>query len=295
MTAPQSTPDVLTLLQYLDGELEPSEARRIEQQATSDQEVREQIDRLRHFLTEMGTTVDEMSFSASHPPAVSLDCPDLEVVIAYAADALDGTEKPQFEQHLRHCEACLHDVVQHRTVATWAAIGDDVPLPADLKARTEALWTPMKPTVTRLVIQQLKKGVAKGLTLLEKHIVEPIVSVLEMPTPQLALRGGESASPGETPVLVFRVDAGKPIIEGTLMLPPGGEATLTLKFLGADQQPLVKKLVELRQHDKLIFSKETDARGVLDASDIDLNPGVYEVECPAIQTKFELDLRGPEA
>lgn len=287
MTTPQLTPDILTLLQYLDGELEANEAQRIEQQAITDAEVRSQLERLRQFIAELRTTVDEMSFSASHPPAVSVDCPDLEVIIAYAASALGGPEKSQFEQHLRKCEACLHDVVQHRMVAALAAIGADVPLPVALKAKAEAQWAPPKPALTRLVIQQAKKGLERGLALVERYLVEPVISVLEMPTPQLALRG-------EASVLVINVETEKASVEGTLIQPANDGLTLTLKLLDADRKPLSKKFVEIREQGKLIFSAETDAQGMLDVSDIELEPGTYEVACPAIQTTFELDVRAPQ-
>jgi anti-sigma-K factor RskA len=57
---------------------------------------------------------------------------------AYALDALDPSERADFEAHYHDCEICVADVVDFRNVLTGlAAVSPQTP-PADLKARVMA-------------------------------------------------------------------------------------------------------------------------------------------------------------
>jgi hypothetical protein len=212
----------------------------------------------------------------------------VEEAIAYVTGGLSSNEQERIGRHLSLCDACLQEVMEHRTLEVMLTPEGEVPLPSALRAKTEMLWQPPQPTVSRLVIQRLKKEFVQTLALVEQFLVEPIVRVVAVPMPQPAVRG-------DTSVLVVRIEAGEPTIEATLRQPASGEVTLTLTFRDAEQRPVQATPVELRRRGRLIFAAETDALGVLDISGLDLGPGTYEVQCPTIPLAFALEIRGADA
>ena len=279
MTTQQPIPDVLVLLRYLDGDLDPSEARAIEQQAGTTPDIQRQLKRLQRFTAALKAGIGDASLAPFSPAASPDQCPTLEDIIGYAANAVSGARKTRMESHLRSCDACLHDVIQHRAVDDIVLSGETVPLPASLRVQTESASQPAKTPLSRIVIQQVKEGLA----LLVEYVTAPLTAIEQL-QPQLALRG-------ESSVLLFQVNAERATVAGSAVLPSGGELSLTLQFHDKQQHPLVQKSIAVRRQGRTVFEGETDEQGAVDLSDIELLGGTYEIECPEIQTAWQFDIR----
>jgi len=276
-------PDFSLLSQFLDHELEEEEDKKIRQHVEACPECRAQVGGIERAE---GTVRAEL---AKSPARLSLrkssqECLSLEIVSAYVQRVLSAEEGVRVERHLQACNACLSEVMEAVRISSSLASAKREPVPTTLKARVASLWEspPVKEkavSLSRLVIQISKKG----LRLLEQHLALPLLDVQEILVPMPAYRSEEGPS-----ALNLRINTGQTAI-GVTAVQEGEEVVIKMTFLGAEQEGLAGQRVFLRQHGRSIFSARTDGEGVLQVPR--LEPGIYEVACPGIDTTFELELR----
>jgi len=205
------------------------------------------------------------------------------VVSAYVQRLLTPEEGEQVERHLHTCGACLNEVIEASRLSSLMIAAKKTPVPAALRARVAALWehpaAKEQPTsFSRLVIQVAKKG----LSLLEQHLVPPLLDVQEILAPLPAYRVGEAPA-----ALNLRLTTEQTEIHATVVQEEEGLA-LKLSLLSAAQEGLAGQRVFLRRQGRAIFSAKTDQAGVLRMPR--LEPGIYEVACPGINAAFQLEL-----
>jgi anti-sigma factor RsiW len=215
----------------------------------------------------------------------STECLSSEELTGYVDRVLPAEDTRRAEAHVASCDACLREATEIAQLAHRVAAGAVAPVPDAIRRRVAALWPEEAPaddaSLVRLVVR-----IAKGaVSLLERHLVPPVLAIEELSTPMPATRTKE---PERADAVRFVIHAPKARIRATL-LPEGEAIQLALTLIGLTNENLPGQRVFVRQHGRSMFSARTDAAGELRTPR--LEPGVYEVSCPGIRTAFRLDLR----
>lgn len=283
MTIPTTCPDILLLSQVLDQESSPQEERMVTQHLSTCASCRTLMARL-HRATE------RRSVSPVHTPfrsAVAVQTPAClspATIAAYVHRLLPTSESTTAEQHLHTCDPCFSEVQSAFRTISFLSAPTKSPVPAALKARVAAVWQPAKAAEQQTVLSRIViQFAAKGLHLVEQHLVAPFFALHEVLVPTPTYRS--TAAPAR---LDFTLTAGQNTLNVTAV-PDGNGLALTLTLFGPQQNSLAGQRVFLNQHGKAVLSKKTDPQGVLQVPHLD--PGLYEVTCPSLAASFEVELR----
>lgn len=283
MKSHTACPDFSLLSQFLDHELKKGEEAKIKRHLEECSDCHAKADRIGQIE---GMVRAELTGSSSQlsPQPRSPECLSPEIVSGYVQRTLPAEEEAQAEKHLQMCDQCLSEVMGAFQVSSLLTATELEPVPATLKARVESLWgrqaeEERTAPFSLLVIQIAKKG----LQLLEKHLVPPLLTIEELLAPAPVYR-----SEKRPPALDLRIDAEQAEIRVTAVQEEEGIA-LKMTFFGSGQKTLAGQRIFLRRTGRSIFSARTDREGVLRVSR--LEPGIYEVICPEIHTTFQLELR----
>jgi len=275
-------PEPLVLSQLVDGELAPVEASSVGAHLETCAACRDRLSRLEWASSVLRAAMVSLSSPAAEGTVGgSGECLAPELVAGWVQRALPSTDLRRVEAHLERCDGCLGEAMGAAHLMARLDVGTSAPVPAALAERVASRLgaTPVGESLTRLVIRIARAGA----TLVERHIVAPILDLEVVPVPATAVRAGET---GE--VVSFHLRAAEAQIRGTIV-PQGAGVRLVLLLLGGTDEALSGQRVFLRRHGRSIYSVRTDAAGRLETPRIE--PGVYEVACPAIGTSFRLDLR----
>jgi anti-sigma factor RsiW len=274
-------PDLLLLSQLLDGELPATTGgAAVRTHVDACAVCREQLARLDR-ATAAGRAALAEHEAAAPPGAPQPDCLTPGRIAGWVGRVLADADLRAVDAHLERCDVCLEEALAARRMIATLDAEPRVAIPDALRARVASRWqvAPARESLTELVIRVARAGV----TLIERHVVAPVLDVEELLSPAPAVRAEEAAG-----AVSFRIRAPEAEIQATIV--PDGEAVgLSLSLLGADDVALVGQRVFLRRHGRSLYSARTDAAGALRLPRIE--PGVYEVSCPGIGTSFRLDLR----
>jgi hypothetical protein len=178
----------------------------------------------------------------------------------------------------------LQEVAEATRIVVALAIPTRVPVPDALKQQVVAAWAPSgiekaTTTLSRLVVRVAKKGLA----LIEQHLVPPFIEIEEVLTPAAAYRTAEGPA-----TLDLNIKTDQTEIRVT-SVQEGEGMSLHMTFLDLTQEALAGQRVFLRKQGRPIFSAKTDQQGILRTPH--LEPGTYEIDCPATQAAFALEVR----
>lgn len=277
-------PAPLLLSQYLDREVESSIAHEVSQHletCSSCQSKLQQLERVDEGMKAMGSKAPVLAIPDQVP---SPACLAPEIVAAYIDRALSREESLRAEQHLQTCDWCVEEVAEATRMVAALATPTRFSVPAALKQQVTAGWEPSRLEKTKTVLSRLVIQVAKkGMALIEQHLAPPFITLEEVLSPAGAYRTAEA-----TTTLDLNIKTEHTEIHVT-SVQEGEGMSLQLKFLDLTQEALAGQRVFLRQQGRPIFSAKTDYQGVLRTPHLD--PGLYEIDCPATQAAFALEVR----
>lgn len=277
-------PAPLRLSQYLDQEVERSTAHEISQHlktCSSCQSKLRQLERVDGGMKAMRSKAPVMAIP-NHAPSPACLAP--EIVAAYIDRALSREESLHAEQHLQTCDWCVEEVAEATRMVAALATPTRFSVPAALKQQVTAGWEPSRLEKTKTVLSRLVIQVAKkGMALIEQHLAPPFITLEEVLSPAGAYRTAEA-----TTTLDLNIKTEHTEIHVT-SVQEGEGMSLQLQFLDLTQEALAGQRVFLRQQGRPIFSAKTDYQGVLRTPHLD--PGLYEIDCPATQAAFALEVR----
>jgi anti-sigma factor RsiW len=270
-------PDLATLAQLVDGELEPSLTTAAHRHAGRCARCGPRVAALER-AADAGRAAMPQTPPAPRPGRTDA-CLSESQLAGYVTLTLAADERQRAESHLAGCDLCL--IAADEALATTHALARaPLAVPATLQARVASRWPATTPsTVARLAIAIGRTG----LRLLEQHLGPPVLAIEAELVPLAALRAGEERAALS---VLLRAENGE--IRATIVSDDEAVA-VTLRVLGSEGAPLGGQRLYVRQHGSSIFSARTDANGELRLPR--LEPGVYDVECAGIQTTFVLDLR----
>jgi Putative zinc-finger len=273
-------PDPILLSQLLDGELSSMEAASIQPHLDTCATCQDRLKRLR-TVTDAGRLA--MAAAEDGPGETpGRDCLAPDRLAGWAAGQLPPEELRSAELHLAACGSCLDQALDAVRLMRTLDAGPALEVPATLRARVASRWSapPSEEESLTAVVIRIARA---GLTLVERHLVAPVLEVEETAPAPSAVRAGE-----RTDAVSFRILAPEAKIHATVVT-EGDAVGLSLTLLGNGDDALGGQRVFLRRHGRSIYSARTDAAGALEMPR--LEPGVYEVACPGIGTSFRLDLR----
>jgi len=283
MTRTFACPEFSLLSQFLDGDLKTAETIQLSQHVTSCHHCQTHMTDLEHARKFERAALSAAQNSLSQPTA-SGQCPEPEMLFAYAQGTLSTTEERTVDAHLFRCDVCLTEVREVMRAATTLATVQMESAPAELDQQIASQWVP-PPTLPRLVLQLTQEG----LRLIDKYLTAPLLDVLEIPAPLPAYRSGSASGARQnSTALGLRLNAGETEISVAAVREQHG-VVVKLTLLGTEQKALGGRRIFLRQRGLAIFSEQTDEQGVLFMPL--LAPGTYEVSCHEIHTTFLLELR----
>jgi hypothetical protein len=223
-----------------------------------------------------------MWVAPNHVPSSA--CLSPEIVTAYIDRALSREESLRAEQHLQTCDWCLQEVAEATRIVAALTIPTRVPVPDALKQQVAAGWEPSRVEKATAALSRLVVHVAqKGITLIERHLVSPFITVEEVLAPAGAYRTAEGPT-----TLDLNIKTEQTEIRVT-SVQEGEGISLRMTFLDLTQEALAGQRIFLRQQGRPIFSAKTDQQGVLRTPH--LEPGTYEIDCPGTQAAFALEVR----
>ena len=277
-------PAPLLLSQYVDHEVESSVAQQISHHVKTCSRCHTQLRQLERVEGGMKVMLSKASVLAPPDHAPSPVCLAPEIITAYIDRALSREESLRAEHHLQTCDWCLEEVVEATRIVAALTTSTQLSVPDALKQQVAAEWEPSrvekaKTTLSRLVIQVAKKGLA----LIEQHLTPPFINVEEILAPAGAYRTTEGMT-----TLDLNIKTEQTEIHVT-SVQEGEGMSLRMTFLDLAQEALAGQRVFLRQQGRPIFSAKTDQQGVLRTPH--LEPGMYEIDCPATQAAFALEVR----
>jgi anti-sigma factor RsiW len=273
-------PDLLVLSQLVDRELAPANLAALGAHVDGCGVCRERIGRLERALAALQVAIASPTWDPGKVGGPG-SCLGPEQVAGWVQRVLSPADFQAVEAHLAHCDACLEEALGAARLVARLDADERLPVPVALTERVASRWgaVPAEESLTRLVIRLARAGA----TLIERHIVAPILDVELSMVPATATRGEEADE-----LVSFRLRAAEAQIRGTIV-PEGSAIRLVLRVLGRTDEALMGQRVFLRHHGRSIYSARTDATGRLETPRIERS--VYEVSCPAIGTSFRLDLR----
>jgi hypothetical protein len=214
-------------------------------------------------------------------PASGDGCLAPEDVAAWAGRTLPDGLFATVETHLRDCDTCLAAALDAVRMTARLDAAPALAVPEALAARVASRWGAAEAPVEAggVVLRIVRAGVA----LVERHVVAPLLDVAAWPVPAPAVRADAGAALG------FRIRAPRAEIRATVV-PDGDGVGVRLTLLDDAEQALGGQRVFLRRHGRAMYSARTDPDGTVQLPR--LEPGVYEISCPEIDTAFRLDLQG---
>lgn len=279
-----SCPHLLVLSQLADGELPAEEAAIIASHVGGCDACRGRLGRLTRALGAASAAARTASAAALAMPARAPGgCPEPSLLAGWTDPAVPTPDRNAVARHLELCDACLVDAIGAARMLRRMDATPPVPVPAELRARVDALLAPRtadEGALSRLVIRVGRAGVA----LIESHLLAPLRELVELPAPAPALRGDAPAAGA----LSFKLHAPDAVISATVSS-AGDGVGLTLRIEDADGVARPDERVFLRRHGRSLYSARTGPDGVLRMPGVER--GVYEVACPGVGTTFRLDLR----
>ena len=275
----------LLLSQYPAHELDGSVARQIEDHVQTCPDCHTQLRQLERADRGMkAMRANKASVVATPDHAPSSACLASEIITAYVDRALSREESLRAENHLHTCDWCVDEVAEATRMVVALATPQRFSVPDALKQKVVAGWEPSRMTKTQKVISRFVIQVAqKGMALIEHHLAPPFLNVEEVLAPAGAYRASEG-----TPTLDLNIKTEQAEIHVT-SVQEGEGMSLRLTFLDLTQEALAGQRIFLRQQGTPIFSAKTDPQGVLRTPH--LEPGTYEIDCPATQATFALEVR----
>jgi anti-sigma factor RsiW len=270
----------MLLSQLLDGELTPAETASLRSHADGCVACRGWLER-HERAQEAGRMAMTAERPAVHGGRPGPECVAPERLAGWVERALADDDLGAVDRHLASCDACAGEALGMLRLMARLDAGPMLDVPPALRSRVAARWqaAPAERSLTALVIRVARSG----MSLLERHVVAPVLGVDELPVAAPVLRADEPAQS-----VGFRIRAPEAEIRGTVVT-EGDAVGLTLTLLGHDADALSGQRVLLRRHGRSIFSARTDAAGELRMPRIE--PGVYEILCPGISTSFRIDLQ----
>jgi len=269
-------PDPGVLSQLLDDELAPAEAARTRAHVATCAACGERLAGLER-ASALGRRLAGAADGPAAPPGGG--CPGAEDLAGWAERRLPAAVFQAVETHLRDCDACLVEAVA-AVRATLPAPAPALAVPESLKARVASRWSAPEAAGRGGLVLRLVRA---GVQLVDRHVVAPLLDVEAWAVPAPAVRAGEDRS-----ALGFRIRAARAEIRASVV-PEGDGVGVRLTLLDDRERALVAQRVVLRRHGRAMYSARTDAAGTVQLPR--LEPGVYEVACPEIETDFRLDLR----
>jgi len=272
-------PDPMLLSEMLDGELPPSEAESVRGHVATCETCQTWLERLERATVAGRAVLKTPPRAPARTPGPECLAPDR--LAGWAAHVLPSNEMRVVEAHLAGCDVCREEAIGAARLMTRLDAGARLAVPAALQARVASRWGSPRTeqSLTSLVIRIARAG----MTLVERHVVAPVVGVEEVPVAAVARRAGDRPN-----ALTFRLTAAEAQILATVVT-EGETLGLTLTLLGSAEDALGGQRVFLRRYGRSIYSATTDAAGALAMPP--LEPGIYEIACPGIGTSFRLDLR----
>jgi len=284
MSTSTTCPAPILLSQYLDNEVESSEAQQLSSHVATCSHCRPQLQQLDRVNGGMKAMLSKISTPPTPEQTSSDACLSPEIVVGYVDRLLSREESLEAEKHLQTCDWCLQEVTEATRMTIALAAPNRVPVPDALRQKVVALWEPSRvekatAALSRLVVQVAKKGLA----LIEQHLVPPFINVEEMLAPAGAYRTAEGPA-----TLALNIKTEQTEIRVT-SVQEGEGMSLRMTFLDPAQEVLSGQRVFLRQQGRPIFSAKTDQQGMLRTPH--LEPGTYEIDCPGTQAVFALEVR----
>ncbi len=278
-------PPPLLLSQYLDHEVDSSVAQQIQDHVQTCSDCHTQLRQLERADGGMKAMVANKSSALATPDhAPSLACLAPEVIAAYIDRVLSREESLRAENHLQTCDWCVEEVAEATRMVVALATPKRFSVPDALKQKVAAGWDPSRMAKTQAAISRFVIHVAqRGMALIEHHLAPPFLNVEEVLAPAGAYRATEG-----TPTLNLNIKTEQAEIHVT-SVQEGEGMSLHLTFLDLTQEALAGQRIFLRQQGMPIFSAKTDPQGVLRTPH--LEPGTYEIDCPATQATFALEIR----
>jgi anti-sigma factor RsiW len=283
MTSTPSCPEFSLLSQFLDGDLEKSQAHQLSQHVGSCPYCQAQIRDLEH-----AQEWERSALSAAQNPisqsTSATSCLSSETLFAYARGSLSPTDERTVDAHILACGVCLSEVREVMRAAADLATVNLQSVPAELNVRIESQWV-IPSALPRLVIQLTHEG----LRLIDKYLTAPLLDVQEVLIPLPAYRSQSTSDARRSATaLGLRLDAGETEISVAAVREQHG-VVVKLTLIGTEQKALGGRRIFLRQGSRAVFSEQTNDQGVLFMPL--LAPGTYEVSCHEIRTAFLLELR----
>ena len=277
-------PTPLLLSQYLDHEVDSRAAQQISHHIETCSRCHTQLQQLERVDGGMKAMLSKALMLATPDHAPSPACLAPEILAAYIDRVLSREESLRAEHHLQTCDWCVQEVAEATRMVAALTTPTRLPVPDTLKQHVAAGWEPSpiekaKTVLSRLVIHVAKKG----MSLIEQHLAPPFINVEEVLAPAGAYRTAEG-----TTTLNLNIKTEQTEIHVT-SVQEGEGMSLHLTFLDLAQEALAGQRVFLRQQGRPIFSAKTDHQGVLRTPH--LEPGMYEIDCPATQAAFALEVR----
>jgi anti-sigma factor RsiW len=274
-----SCPDPAVLSQLVDQELPAAEAADVRAHVARCSACRDRLGRLDGASAAGRILAGRVSRPSPGPSGDG--CLGPEDLAAWAERTLPDVAFEAVETHLRACDACLAGALDAAQTMTRLEATPALPVPETLKARVASRWSTAEAEVEPGgVVLRLARA---GLALVERHVVAPLLEVEVWALPAPAVRAEADAT-----ALGFRIRAPRAEIRATVV-PEGGGVTVRLALLDDAERALGGQRVSLRRHGRAMYAARTDADGTVELPRLD--PGVYEVSCPEIDTAFRLDLR----
>src|SRR5262245_57373577 len=151
MTSTPSCPEFSLLSQFLDGDLEKSQAHQLSQHVRSCQYCRAQIGDLKHAQEweRVALSALQSPISQSISPT---SCLPPETLFSYAQGSLSPTEEQTVDAHILACGVCLSEAREVMRAAADLATVKLQSVPAELDAQVESQWVIVS-SLPRLVIQ----------------------------------------------------------------------------------------------------------------------------------------------
>ena len=282
MNKPSTCPDIMLLSQILDREVSPLD----EQEVTQHLATCAKCSSIMVYLQNAAEKGSSLLAQPRAPSSIALrtpTCPSPETIVAYVHRLLSEKDKAVTEHHLQTCNACFNEVQTASRIASFLSSTEKKPVPAALKAQAATLWQRSKAeerraTLSRVVIQLAEKG----LKLLEQNLIAPFFNIQEVFVPAPNYR-----SEDVNPRLDFTLTAEQCSVLLTVV-PDGKGIAVTLTLFGSQQQHLAGQRIFFNQQGKTILSKKTDPQGDLRVPHLD--PGIYEIACPGLETSFVVEL-----
>ena len=283
-------PDAQTLSMYLDGELAPTARPAIESHLVSCSACRQKVRRWETIEQALENSLNQHTKSRLIMGENS--CTRHTELSGYVSGMLSLQEQLVMEEHLRHCDACLAEVMALRRTRSMLAQEQLLAPPQPLVQRVRQAIIESNPLRTirpmaRIVIQIMQSG----LKLLESSRFSPTIDlqVTTLQLPAAAFRASpKSGAQGQG--VEIREIIGE--LEIRITLTHDDDATVSCRLTVQKQgRPLPQARVTLRKGGRTVYSRKLSLDGQV--SFHHLNAGEYCLNIPQEQVETTLIFQTP--